>query len=838
MLSTQPTYEELQKRIQDLEKSKCELEEIRKREAHIKSVLLAIRNVNQLIVAENDSHRLIQKACENLTDTMGYFNAWIALFDENDRKVSKTASSGFDGGFISLCERLKRGDFTACMRHSLEKRDIVVVPSPVTECIDCPLAIEYEGRAGLTRRLDHEGRILGILSVSVPPEFAYDTEEQELFEEVACDIAFALHKIEMEKQNRLKDHIIQTISHPLSIVSSDYRYVVLNDAYSQFYGETPEKIVGRPVTHFIGSDVFEREIKPYMDRCLNGETVQHEVQVDFPEKGPCWMRMEYTPYRDKDNQIIGVISHGFDITERKQAEEALRESEEKFSRLFHASPVVMSVTTFDDGVFLDVNESFLRLLGLERAAVIGKSADEIGMWKRSNRQTILHELDRFGFSHNKEVELELPCGKVVPLLWFGDTVKIHGERCIVASGFDLTERISAEEEKIRLEKQLHQSKKMEAIGILAGGIAHEFNNMLSIISGNTEIALEDLDSHHQIVHNLNEISNAAKRSTELTRQLLAFARKQTIAPKVVNLNHIIEAMLKMLEKLIGENIDLEWHAKMDLWPVKVDPSQIDQILANLSVNAKDSIKGTGKLTIETDNVHFDEEYCRDHKGFIPGDFVLIAVSDDGFGMEKETLDNLFDPFFTTKDVGQGTGLGMATVYGIVKQNNGFINVYSELDQGTTFKIYLPRHIEPVSRSGESELPEAVAKGDETILVVEDQQAILRMTKMMLERLGYSVLAASSPAEAIQTAEFHSEDVHMLMTDVVMPDMSGKDLAEKLIRLYPDLKCLFMSGYTANVIAHHGILDEGIHFINKPFSKHDLSIKVREVLDKAKGSTDA
>jgi PAS domain S-box-containing protein len=403
----------------------------------------------------------------------------------------------------------------------------------------------------------------------------------------------------------------------------------------------------------------------------------------------------------------------------------------------------------------------------------------------------------------------------------GNPVRMHG------AIQDITERKNTEE-------HLRQAQKMESVGSLAGGVAHDFNNMLSIILGNAEIIREDIDSANPFAANLEEIYKAAKRSANLTRQLLAFARKQTIAPKILNLNHVIDDMLKMLKRLIGEDIDLTWQPAQNLEPVKIDPSQIDQILTNLCVNARGAIKSGGKVTIETDNISFDAAYCKEHAGFNPGNYVMMAVSDDGAGMDKKTLDNLFEPFFTTKDIGQGTGLGLATVYGIVKQNNGFINVYSEPGEGTTFKIYLPVHSEPAV-SKQKDFKETSQKGNETILLVEDEEAILMMTKMMLGRLGYTVLTASGPNEAISIVEASDINaIHLLMTDVVMPEMNGRDLSKKLLSMYPDLKCLYMSGYTANVIAHHGVLDTGVQFINKPFSRQDLATKVREVLDEANG----
>jgi signal transduction histidine kinase/CheY-like chemotaxis protein len=442
-------------------------------------------------------------------------------------------------------------------------------------------------------------------------------------------------------------------------------------------------------------------------------------------------------------------------------------------------------------------------------------------------------LQENGFVSDYETEIIRKDGTHI---WISFSATIFPEQGFLEGSIvDITERKRSEIERMKLQDQLNQALKMESVGRLAGGVAHDFNNMLSIILGNVEIIMEDIDQSIPLVTNLEEIYKAAERSANLTRQLLAFARKQTIAPKILNLNHVIDDMLKMLKRLIGEDIDLTWQPAQNLEPVKIDPSQIDQILANLCVNARGAIKSGGKVTIETDNISFDAAYCKEHAGFNPGNYVMMAVSDDGAGMDKKTLDNLFEPFFTTKDIGQGTGLGLATVYGIVKQNNGFINVYSEPGEGTTFKIYLPVHSEPAV-SKQKDFKETSQKGNETILLVEDEEAILMMTKMMLERLGYTVLTASGPNEAISIVEASDiNSIHLLMTDVVMPEMNGRDLSKKLLSMHPGLKCLFMSGYTANVIAHHGVLDTWVRFINKPFSRQDLATKVREVLDEVKGS---
>ncbi|MDZ7760734.1 MAG: ATP-binding protein [Desulfovermiculus sp.] len=395
---------------------------------------------------------------------------------------------------------------------------------------------------------------------------------------------------------------------------------------------------------------------------------------------------------------------------------------------------------------------------------------------------------------------------------------------------DVTERKRAEAEKEKLESQLRQAQKMESVGRLAGGVAHDFNNMLTIINGYAEMMTGVLSPSDPMHESAREIHDAGKRSAVIVRKLLAFARKQTISPEIMNLNDNVASMLKMLQHLIGENIDLVWKPAQNLWLIKMDFSQLDQIVANLVVNARDAIADIGKITIETENVEFDEQYCDSHTGFVPGQFVMLSISDTGCGMTKEVFDNLFEPFFTTKEIGKGTGLGLPTVYGIVKQNNGFINVYSEPEQGTTISIYLPRHVGEAVDSGREDQEQYPLGNGETILVVEDEVPVLNLTKIMLEKLGYKVLASNSAHEALALIKSYGGAIDLIITDVIMPEMNGRDFATQVNSLYPDMKTLFMSGYTADVIVRHGILEKGLRYIQKPFSIKDLAIKVQKAIE--------
>ena len=521
-----------------------------------------------------------------------------------------------------------------------------------------------------------------------------------------------------------------------------------------------------------------------------------------------------------------------DITERKLAEEAIRGNEERLRSVVDSAPFgahLYELDEHDQLVFCGHNRSANRILGVDNAQFHGKTIEEAfppltateipTRYKHVAATGKGFEVKQVDYDHGKiRGAFEVHAFQTAP-------------RRMAAFFIDITERKRAEEEKDALQAQLLQAQKMESVGQLAGGVAHDFNNMLSAIIGHAELAMMQCTPADPIHPNLKAIQNAAQRSADLTRQLLAFARKQTVAPKVLDLNDTVAGMLKMLLRLIGENIDLVWMPGAALWPVKLDPSQIDQVLANLCVNARDAIAGVGKVTIETENIAFDEAYCAVHPGFACGEYVLLAVSDDGSGMTKEVLDHLFEPFFTTKEVGQGTGLGLAMVYGIVKQNEGFITVYSEPAKGTTFKIYLPRFagetLEPTAES-----PAETPRGrGETVLLVEDEAAILNVGQGMLERLGYRVLTAATPGEALRQAKTHAAEIQLLITDVVMPEMNGRDLAKLIRDIRPGLKCLFISGYTADVIAHRGVLEEGVIFLQKPFSMKDLASRLRQALER-------
>ena len=524
-----------------------------------------------------------------------------------------------------------------------------------------------------------------------------------------------------------------------------------------------------------------------------------------------------------------LAGYTIDLTDRVQAEAALRESEATFRNIVQSSPMGIHLYRLDEDnrlIFIGANPAADRLMGVDNSRYIGMTCEE-AFPALADTEIPEHYRRAACFAETWQAEhLSYVDDRITGAFEVHAFQMTPGKMAVLFN--EISARKRTEEERERLQAQLTLAQKMDSIGRLAGGVAHDFNNMLSVILGHCELALHGLEYDHPLHASLLHIRKAAERSANLTRQLLAFARQQTVAPKMLDINTTVSGMLDMLRRIIGEDIDLVWQPGSNPGQVCIDPSQLDQILVNLFVNARDAIGDTGKITIETDLVSIDEQCYADHIETVPGAYVLLAVSDDGCGMDATALSHLFEPFFTTKEMGKGTGLGLATVYGIVKQNKGFINVYSEPDQGTTFKIYLPRHGTSVEPAVET-VADQVTKGSEIVLVVEDEPMILDIATTMLESLGYTVLSASGPEDAIRLARELDGQIHLLMTDVVMPGMNGRLLANHLRALIPGLHCLFMSGYTANVIAHHGVLDEGVHFIQKPFTLHTLAAKIREAL---------
>ncbi len=628
--------------------------------------------------------------------------------------------------------------------------------------------------------------------------------------------------------------ILKNSSDIITTLTAEGIQTYVSPAAEKITGFTAEDLTGKAIAELVHPDDLPNILGVWQE-ALSQPNMTARIQYRHVHKTLGWVYLEAIGQNLLHEPAVqAVLINVRDISDLKNAEKALKQSLENMDRFFDLNPYSSQIVNLD-GYTVKVNSAFEQLFGAAPPPSYSIFNDPLlislgyqNMLIRSKKGETLVYPEMWYDPHlaDSDVASKRVCIKFIIFPLYNQNNEIE---YYVVMHEDITARKHAEEERAKLQEQLLQSQKMESVGRLAGGVAHDFNNMLSVIIGHAELLLHKIPQEDRMFNGIKEIENAAKRSADLTRQLLAFARKQTVSPVILDLNKTIANMLTMLRRLMGEDIQLRWLPAEGLHAVKLDPSQIDQILANLCVNARDAITKNGSVTIETKNTVFDENYCAANSGYMPGEYVMIAVSDNGCGMSKEDIEHLFEPFYTTKKLGKGTGLGLATIYGIIKQNNGYINVYSEQGHGTTFKIYFPRFI---GKTEESRLIDVqdIRHGNETILLVEDERQLLELTKTMLEALGYNVLTASSPTEAIKIAKAHAKAIALVVTDVVMPEMNGRDLADTLTKINPRFKWLFMSGYTADVIAHHGIVDEDIHFIQKPFSLQQLSLKVHEAMN--------
>jgi two-component system cell cycle sensor histidine kinase/response regulator CckA len=529
---------------------------------------------------------------------------------------------------------------------------------------------------------------------------------------------------------------------------------------------------------------------------------------------------------DDVNFLVAVANVLAEAIGRKRAEDAMRQSESQFRALFENALDAVLIAN-DQGAYVDANPAACNLLGVSYNEVIGRTINDFT--ENDNPVEASRMLEQFLKEGTLRGELRLrrPDGSLVEVDFSATANFLPGRHLALLR--DVTERR-------KLEEQFRQSQKLKSVGMLAGGIAHDFNNLLTVMTGYSELTLRRLDKVDPLARNVEEIKKAAERAASLTRQLLAFSRKQVLQPKVLDLNSVIVNIEKMLGRLVGEDMELRTSPGVGLGKVKADPGQVEQVILNLVVNARDAMPKGGKITIETANIYLDEAYARRHIAVQPGWYVMLAVTDTGQGMDAETQKYIFEPFFTTKEQGKGTGLGLSTVYGIVKQSGGNLWVYSEVGVGTSFKIYLPLIDEQVTKPDANVARPESAAGTETILLAEDEEMVRNLARESLKMHGYTVLEAANAGEALLICQQYKGRIDLLLTDVVMPRVSGRELAEQLVGLRPDMRVLYMSGYPDQAIVHHGILDEAIAFIGKPFTPDALALKVVEVLQQNQSSS--
>ena len=634
-------------------------------------------------------------------------------------------------------------------------------------------------------------------------------------------------RAQAEETLRWEQYLVTTLMEhmPDAIYFKDIRsrFLRVNRSWARRCGlSDPAQAVGRTDADVFATDHADAALKIEQDIMRSGEPVVNLEEMEtWPDGSSAWVSTTKLPLRDAAGSIIGTFGISRDITERKRAEEQLQRSEAEFRSLIEHSPLGIYRSTLD-GRFLTVNPALVRMLGYgwpeellrldigrdvyvdpeDRQRLIETSPPHVEVvWKRRDGAHIVVQLSSRAIPN--------PAGE--------------GE-CYEGLVQDVTEQRS-------LETQFRQAQRLEAVGRLAGGVAHDFNNILTAITGYSDLALEDLAPEDPHRSEVEEIKAAALRATALTRQLLAFSRKQVFQTRVLDLNRVIRTLDKMLRRLIGEDVKLELSLTTPLGAIRADPGQIEQVVLNLAVNSRDAMPSGGRLTVETASVAFDEAYARDHAGTLPGRYVMLAVSDTGIGMDEETRSHIFEPFFTTKEQGKGTGLGLATVYGIVRQSGGHVWVYSEPGRGATFKIYLPQVDELPEEDSDQAQAEPVAGGAETVLLAEDDPSVRAVVSDVLTQKGYRVLRAPEGQSALEMAHAHPAEIHLLVTDLVMPGMTGRELADVLTAERPGLRVLYMSGYTDDAVVRHRVLEAGMPYLQKPFAPRALASKVREVLDR-------
>ena len=790
----------------------------------------------------------------------------------------------------------------------------------------------------------------------------WTSEEKELVQEIGRRLTDALSSLlahrELQESEAKYRLIVDTAAEGIWGLGPDTLTTFVNATMAEMLGYSRDDMIGRPVTDFM----FEEDAPDHLARMKKrrqGLSEVYERRFRRQDGETLWVQASTVPILDEGHRFAGCMAMFTDITERRIAEEERRQSEEKFSAAFHASPDLISITRLSDGTILEANEGYERLLGYTRAESVGVTTTRLSIWADpADRSRFVAELEEFGEVHDFETTLLRKDGTAIAVLDSARKFHLLGEECVLSVVHDITDRKRAEEavrdseeknrtllqnieaavvvhgadtrivtcnsmaqeilglsedqllgrtafdpawhftredgsvlppeeypvarvvashealgdfvagvhrphretdadiwvlvnahpifdaagelaqvivtliditERRRLEEQLRQSQKMEAIGRLAGGVAHDFNNLLTAINGYADMLAAGMAPGDERRSDVEEIRKAGDRAAALTRQLLAFSRRQVLQPAVVDLNAVVAGIAPMLRRLVGEQIELRAPGSPDLGRIRADPSQIEQVLLNLAVNARDAMPAGGTLTIETANIELDDEYARTHTLVAPGSYVLLAVSDTGVGMDAPTMAHLFEPFFTTKAVGEGTGLGLATVYGIVAQSGGHVTAYSEPGHGSVFKVFLPRVAETVERHSPA-LAEPAASGAETILLVEDEDVVRSFVERVLSRLGYRVSTAQSGAEALALVADHPGPIDLLVTDVMLPGMVGREVSERLTALRPSLRTLFISGYTEDSIVHRGELDPGVSFLSKPFTPDALGHAVRAVLD--------
>jgi len=655
--------------------------------------------------------------------------------------------------------------------------------------------------------------------VSISTSIVKEEDEKIFVLAVMQNISERKRAEEALRQSEIKYSALVENSKDGIIMISEGVLTFVNKASIELVGYSPEEMIGTNFLNFVAADYKALVLKRYKDR-IEGKAVPSIYEIELFKKDGKTVRVELNAIRiDFENKPANLVFIR-DITRRKESEESVRESESKFRALFDLSPQAIALTETEKGRLIDVNDKFCELTKYSKEEVVGLTTTELGFYSEENRIRFITELKTYGEVTGLEMDFKAKNGSILNALMFAKIIRIAGESFILTIFLNITEQK-------KLEGQLQQAQKMEAMGTLAGGIAHDFNNLLMGIQGRTSLMLMDSDFSHSHFEHLKGIEDYIKSAADLTKQLLSFARGGKYEVKPTELNELIKNENRMFGRTRKE-INIQEKFEENLWTVEVDRRQIEQVLLNIYVNAWQAMLGGGNLYIQTENIIIDENYSKPYQ-VEPGNYVKISITDTGVGMDAATRQRIFDPFFTTKEIGRGTGLGLASAYGIIQNHFGFINVYSEKGEGTTFNIYLPASEKGAVK--EKALHEELFRGTGTLLLVDDEDMIVDVGCGIIEKLGYKILTAKSGKEAIGIYEKNQGQIDMVILDMIMPEMDGGNTYDRLKEINPNIKVLLSSGYSINGQATE-ILERGCNgFIQKPFSITNLSQKIREILDK-------
>jgi PAS domain S-box-containing protein len=806
--------------------------------------LKALSKCNEALVRASSEMELLGSICRILVGEGGYKLAWIGYAEEEQAKsINVIAQCGYEEGYLETLNitwadtERGRGPTGTALRNGK--------PSVVKDIRNDPgfsvwraEAVKRGYASSIALPLIGDEKTFGALNMYASEPDAFDKEEIELLEQLAGDLSYGIMALRMREKHREAEEALRESEQHLRVIfdtaqegiiqiSSTGQIVFANRRMAEMFGCTLDEVIGSSFNDHVHPDQ-KADSRASMGRLLSGEVdvVSVERHLVRKDSNDFWGHISARRLEGPDGKVTALVGIVTDITEVKNATEALKRSEEKYRSLFEESKDVIYISS-PEGKFIDINPAGVALFGYSsKEEFLAVDITRQLYVDPSERTKFMQSIEKQGFVTDYEVRMKRKNGEELSVMTiFGSTVRNEQGNIVAYRGImrDMTEHR-------KLEQQLRESQKMEAIGQLAGGIAHDFNNILSAIVGYGGMMQMKMSPDDANRLNVEQILVAADRAANLTHSLLAFSRKQIINPKPINLNDIISKAEKLLSRLIREDVELRTQtANRDL-TVWADSLQIEQVLMNLATNARDAMPTGGQLILKTEEIDLNDELMMQGGILRPGRYALLTVTDTGSGMDEETLEKIFEPFFTTKEVGKGTGLGLAMVYGIIKQHNGYILASSQPGKGTTFSIYLPL-TEPAAREPESmQTGSPAPRGTETILMAEDNDAVRKMTSTMLNGHGYVVIEAADGEEALRQFREHQDSIHLIILDVVLPKKNGKEVYEEVKRTRPGIKVLFTSGYTADVIHSKGIVDEGLHFISKPASIRELLQKVRDVLD--------